>query len=323
MTKFLPLLLIPVLFLSGCFLSPDPATQLCESNQGEIHQIQDPMGEGPTFCYFPDNRQCEINALLEGFCPIEGIKVTGFDSNQEVWCASLGGKTVVNSNICTFKNGAICDLNELAAQTCPLHFNNNSWKYQSISGADASVGIPLDLISLDGTDDKPTLQVSSTDINTLPEEAPMGMSKDNVIKDQAETVRGEFGDSFDFEVTGSTGMTAIQNTIGKEFSVLGRFEVCDITFDRTLIFYRNFHQVKITVQGNKSQIISENPAFFESNSENCGDQPAWNFAKSDQIQSEFWQAAASDQLKGAVQDWLTAFNEVKANLQINPDPNSY
>ena len=69
-------------------------------------------------CYFEDNRRCEEWALLNGDCPVGGLKVTGYITPAAQYCVITGGTYAITGNsgqddeqgTCTFKNGARCDV---------------------------------------------------------------------------------------------------------------------------------------------------------------------------------------------------------------------
>ena len=71
---------------------PNPASGYCTSVGGtlKIEQRSDVGQMG--VCYFPDNRQCEEWALEQGYCPVGGVKVTGYNTEAARYCAITGGK---------------------------------------------------------------------------------------------------------------------------------------------------------------------------------------------------------------------------------------
>jgi len=87
----------------------NPAANYCVSKEGTLKTITRADGNQYTICYFMDNRQCEEWAFFRGDCPWGGRKVTGYDNEQQKFCAITGGTVDMNKNTCTFK-GKICDL---------------------------------------------------------------------------------------------------------------------------------------------------------------------------------------------------------------------
>jgi putative hemolysin len=70
----------------------NPASENCVAKGGRHVTEPTPAGE-MGICLFEDNRQCEEWALLRGHCPVGGIHVAGFTSDEERHCAIRGGRT--------------------------------------------------------------------------------------------------------------------------------------------------------------------------------------------------------------------------------------
>ncbi|MFA7166579.1 MAG: DUF333 domain-containing protein [Desulfoplanes sp.] len=79
----------------------NPASQNCIKRGGHL-KIQKTSGGGEYgVCYFEDNRQCEEWALFRGTCPEGGVKVTGYDSEAQIFCAISGGMVDMHEDTCT------------------------------------------------------------------------------------------------------------------------------------------------------------------------------------------------------------------------------
>jgi putative hemolysin len=88
----------------------NPASVNCSKQGGKL-TIQK-RGDGGEYgiCSFEDNRQCEEWALFRGDCPKGGVKITGYDNPQQIYCAITGGKTLAKPHAtCSFKDGMVCD----------------------------------------------------------------------------------------------------------------------------------------------------------------------------------------------------------------------
>lgn len=97
----------------------NPASTNCLEKGGKL--VIEKRGDGGEYglCYFEDNRACEEWALLNGRCPLGGVKTTGFDNIEQKYCAWSGGATVAEPKaICTFKNGQKCPVEEYYNGTC-------------------------------------------------------------------------------------------------------------------------------------------------------------------------------------------------------------
>lgn len=73
-----------------------------------------------SLCQFEDNMACEEWALFRGDCPVGGIKTTGFDTEEQRYCAWLGGQTLAIKNAtCTLPDKTVCTDKKLYNGTCP------------------------------------------------------------------------------------------------------------------------------------------------------------------------------------------------------------
>ncbi len=91
----------------------NPASQNCIQKGGTLEIRQNKKGQYGV-CLFEDNRQCEEWAMLNGDCPVGGVKVTGYVTPAAQYCAITGGaysgdySTPGETGTCAFKNGKIC-----------------------------------------------------------------------------------------------------------------------------------------------------------------------------------------------------------------------
>ena len=95
----------------------NPASENCIKQGGQL--VIQKRGDGGEYgiCLFEDNRQCEEWALLNGDCPVGGLKVTGYITPAAQYCAITGGTYDITGNsgtpnetgTCTFMNGQTCD----------------------------------------------------------------------------------------------------------------------------------------------------------------------------------------------------------------------
>jgi len=106
----------------------NPASVNCEAQGGTLTIEQ--RGDGGEFgvCTFEDNLQCEEWALMNGACPVGGIKVTGYLTPAARYCAITGGEYADNGTtsaeneqgICTAKSGTTCPAADLYNGQCTL-----------------------------------------------------------------------------------------------------------------------------------------------------------------------------------------------------------
>ena len=279
----------------------NPASVNCGEQGGELKTV-DKIVNGKNYgqygiCYFDDNRQCEEWALFHGYCPLGGIKITGYDNEAQIYCAIIGGEVDMQNKLCKFNNNAECDLDDLYIGNCHQHFNEpaTGWEYTKYPEAKILIGHPSTNIYL--TDQTPTgdqdvkLTVTVQKINDIPETAPLNYNRTTAQTDQAALAQGEYGTkNIDFALPESEKIIQLTNGIyAKEFVVFSRFDVCDVIFDRIVIFYHNDYQVILKLTGDADKIIQTNSDYFGQNQANCGEDLIWNLSKNENVQKEFYQ----------------------------------
>lgn len=124
--------------------------------------------------------------------------------------------------------------------------------------------------------------------------------------------KGEYGEDMGESLENSKKIRELQAKNAQEGMVLSRFEVCDVVFERNLVFYTGEYQVFVSVIGPKEKIIEENPDFFKKDIENCSSEDVWVFERQSQFYSDL-----SDK-KGAEisQEWFDAFDEIVNTIDI-------
>lgn len=105
----------------------NPAAVNCEEQGGTSTIETREDGSQYGVCIFEDNMQCEEFALLNGDCPVGGVKVTGYVTDAGRFCAISGGTYAVTSEAtdsepeqgtCTFVDGNSCDAVAYYDGTC-------------------------------------------------------------------------------------------------------------------------------------------------------------------------------------------------------------
>jgi len=128
-------LVVSVVILSGCNKSTEnksgesqnqeqnvglanPSSVNCIEKGGTLVMKENSAGQYG-LCYFEDNRACEEWALMRGECPVGGMKTTGYDTEEQRFCAWVGGHTTTNDgDVCTFNDGSTCALDKLYNGEC-------------------------------------------------------------------------------------------------------------------------------------------------------------------------------------------------------------
>lgn len=117
-TIYLWLLAFLVISPGNVIALENPASKNCIEKGGTVQILK--RGDGGEYgvCFFEDNRQCEEWALFKGNCPVGGIKVTGYNTLEEVYCAIIGGTVSSDQNSCTFPK--TCSVDDLYNGKCNL-----------------------------------------------------------------------------------------------------------------------------------------------------------------------------------------------------------
>lgn len=98
---------------------PNPASANCVKLGGTVSTKTRGDGAEYRVCNFADGYACEEWALLRGDCKKPGVKTTGYDNLQQIYCVIQGGKTLAIPNArCTFNDGSVCDDLALYNGTC-------------------------------------------------------------------------------------------------------------------------------------------------------------------------------------------------------------
>lgn len=99
----------------------NPASANCAEKGGTLKIQKNKKGEYGV-CLFEDNRQCEEWALLRGQCPVGGLKITGYQSDAEVFCAITGGQIEglgTAAPMCKRIDGTYCNAQANLDGECP------------------------------------------------------------------------------------------------------------------------------------------------------------------------------------------------------------
>lgn len=87
----------------------NPASENCVAKGGTLSIQTNGNGGQYGLCTFEDNMACEEWALYRGNCPVGGVKTTGYDNIDQMYCAWVGGSTLaVPNSQCTLPDGTSC-----------------------------------------------------------------------------------------------------------------------------------------------------------------------------------------------------------------------
>ena len=185
------------------------------------------------------------------------------------------------------------------------------WMHYEDSKTGFSVKYPHNVaLNEEAEDYELSLRVESTHIDLL--DSTMGFDTETAKANREALSAGEYGKDVDWPIEESKKVLSKGDTKAQKFMVLGRFEVCDITFERFLYFFHNDHQVVISLTVDKGSIIEENPEFFTINPENCGEELAWDSEK----QGEFYEKLESGEGSESSQEWFDTFDAIVNTIEF-------
>ncbi|MCF7844645.1 MAG: hypothetical protein K9M03_02345 [Kiritimatiellales bacterium] len=141
----------------------------------------------------------------------------------------------------------------------------------------------------------------------------MGYNSETAKLNQIALSSGAYGENVDFPLEASKEVVSVENTYAQQFMVLGRFEVCDVTFERKLYFFHNDNQIVITLSGPRYAIVQSMSEYFTTDPENCFEETIWDFDK----QADFYLALENDQGSEVAQEWFDSFERIKNTIEFD------
>ena len=184
------------------------------------------------------------------------------------------------------------------------------WKEYTDSEAGFTLKHSTDVTigDLDPKANKLILNISSQKVDSLT--LPGDYDKEKAEKDGQELDQGKFGEDIGWALDRSKKVVKIGDKYTKSFVTLGRLEVCDVTFERGLIFYNGDYQVRITLSGPKDDIIASMPGYFKTDTDNCGEEKVWGEP------DKFHEALMSGAGSTVAQDWYYAFDKIVKTIEV-------
>lgn len=152
------------------------------------------------------------------------------------------------------------------------------------------------------------LNVSIEEISSM-----QGTMLENAREESKALAVGDFGPDNDFSYPPSRNVIGLGGVYVKEYTVLSRYEICDVTFEKIAVFYNNGYQVKITLAADSEQIIGDVEEYFTTDEINCLEEKIWAEGK----REAFYNAVASGNAGQAAGSWHSAYEDIMYLLQIN------
>ena len=138
------------------------------------------------------------------------------------------------------------------------------------------------------------------------QEKPMDLDKEEEMNNIEVLNRGEFGITPDFSLPSSQKVKSVGFLFAQDYLVLSRFEICNVTLERKLLFYFNNQQITITSFAPLNKLKETMSEYFTINNENCGQEKIWDFEKQDQFYNKLTNQNGSPE----IQKWFNDFDQL-------------
>lgn len=136
--------------------------------------------------------------------------------------------------------------------------------------------------------------------------APNDLTKEDDMKNIKELSAWNFGVNYDNPIAESKKVSTVWNIFWQDFLVLSRFDVCNVTVERVLIFYFNNKKILITAYAPLMWLKTTAPDYFILDKENCGEETRWNYDK----QKDFYQTLVDKKWPTNIQLWYNDFDKM-------------
>ncbi len=136
---------------------------------------------------------------------------------------------------------------------------------------------------------------------------------------------GELGPGLDFEEEKSEKIVSLGALNAREGMIFARFEVCDVTFERILVFYpkknEKTYQVVINLSMPDEKMIAAFPDYFYKDSDNCGEETVWmqqaEGGENMRIFSKFHHYEVQKNEHPLIKEWNGAFDAIKGSIKFD------
>lgn len=154
------------------------------------------------------------------------------------------------------------------------------------------------------------VNVRVKDIGTA--ETPLDLDPETEQETIEALKNGEFGTQYDFPFKQSKQVRTIGNINAQDFLVLFRFELCNVSLERKLVFYHNDKEITITLYGPVQTLKEEMKEYFMKNKKQCGKELYWDF----EMHEEFYQTLRNGDAPEAIQTWYDSFETIVETLEV-------
>lgn len=266
----------------------NPASVYCKENDGKL-EIRKGNGGESGFCIFPDGSECEEWAFFRKEC---------FSETERKFNESGRAKAYGEEEILLQKSGQLKYIED----------ENGNWKIYNNPQIGFSIQYPSDTIVLTESQKKdPTKQSIKIRLKDMGvKEIPLDLTPEEEIQNVQSLTSGKFGINHDFPFPLSKKVESVGFLFAQDFLTLSRFEVCDVTLERKLVFYFNNKEITITSYAPTTTLKETMPEYFTVDEKNCGKEKMWNHQK----QNEFYKKLESGNGSEEIQIWFDDFDQI-------------
>lgn len=188
------------------------------------------------------------------------------------------------------------------------------WQFFEDEKAGFSLNSPHNIaLTEDVTINDPNVMRLTVRIEKISETERPGFDRESAEANIVALNKGTFGEDFDQSIEISQKVRRLNGAYAQESLVLSRFEVCNVVFDRKLVFYRNDYQITLTLNGPRISIINEMNNYFKMDEENCGNEKIWDFDK----QANFYKKLQNEEGSPSAQEWFDLFDKIIGTIDLN------
>ncbi len=204
-------------------------------------------------------------------------------------------------------------VNELQKKSQTQSLKIDNWKTYNNPDIGFSFKYPANIRFLKENEykedsEKAYIKLEIKDIGKV--EDPMDFNMEDAMKNIQALSSGEFGLEHDFPFTPSKTVKTVGFLFAQDFLVLTRFEICDVTLERKLLFYFNNKQILLTLYAPVELLLETMPAYFTTDTNNCGDDLIWNQEK----QTDFYNNLKAGNASPVIQKWFNQFDEISETI---------
>lgn len=143
--------------------------------------------------------------------------------------------------------------------------------------------------------------------------APNDLTKEEDMKNIEDLSAWKFGVNYDNPIQESKKVDTVWNIFWQDFLVLSRFDVCNVTVERVLVFYFNNKKIILTSYAPTSTLRTSATDYFMLDEANCWQDTRWDFDK----QKDFYQSLVDNKWPQDIQIWYNDFDKMLETITFD------